>query len=321
MQVDSSLTPEPTTIVRNGRALELAPSTARVFSGGALHISHVHIDDQIDYSQYADRHLLHVTLSGRTSRSSGRVGRGDWIKAPDRPGSISFTPGGKERHGLVGRGRILGLQFQFDDQFVQDACEQRLHSDWRDAFNSDDAKAFAIAEMVAAGVARGSHDRLTRDMLLLALARHVGRAYGKADRRRDDGWLHPAALARVIEQLRADPVRSVPLHEMARSAGLGVSAFVRAFRGSVGCTPAAFALKLRLDNASDILRSTDSSLSEVAALSGFASAAHLVRTFRAHRGITPGRLRREADWEGSNGVSQNPREYRRPNVRDTPEQP
>jgi len=276
----------------------LAPSTASIFSGGALHISQVRIEEEIDYTQYSDRHMLHVTLSGRTSRSTGRVGRGEWIKAPDRRGSISFTPSGRDRHGVAGRGQILGLQLELDEQFVEDACEQRLRSDWGHAFNSTDAKIFAMAEMAATGVVQGTHDRLTLDMLRLALARHVGRTYGKADRRRDDGWLHPAALARVTEQLLADPIRSVPLPEMARCAGLGISAFVRAFRGSVGCTPAAFALKLRLDNASDILRTTDFSLSEVAALSGFASAAHLVRTFRAHRGITPGRSRREADPEG-----------------------
>lgn len=109
-----------------------------------------------------------------------------------------------------------------------------------------------MAEMAATGVAQGTCDRLTLDTLQLPLARHIGRTYGNADRRRDDGRLHPAALARVIEQLLADPIRSVPLPEMARCAGLGVSAFVRAFRGSVGCTPAAFALKLRLNNASDI---------------------------------------------------------------------
>jgi AraC-like DNA-binding protein len=321
LQADSSLSPALTTTVRSGRALELAPSTASIFSGGALHITHVRIEEEIDYSQYSNRHLLHVTLSGRTSRSVGRVGRGEWIKVPDRRGSISFTPGGRERHGLAGRGQILGLQLEFDEQFVQDACEQRLRGNWGEVFNSSDAKIFAIAEMAAMGLAQGTCDRLTLDMLQLALARHIGRTYGKADRRSDDGWLHPAALARVIEQLLADPTRSVSLPEMARSAGLGVSAFVRAFRGSVGSTPAAFALKLRLDHASDILRSTHFSLSEVAALSGFASAAHLVRTFRAHRSITPGRLRREADRDGFDGISQNPREYRRPNVRDTPEQP
>lgn len=96
LQADSSPSPAPTTIVRRGRALELAPSIAGILSGGALHISHLRIEEEIDYSQYSDRHLLHVTLSGRTSRSAGRVGRGDWIKAPDRPGSISF------------RGQILG---------------------------------------------------------------------------------------------------------------------------------------------------------------------------------------------------------------------
>ena len=294
MQDDYSPSPAPTAIIRSGRAQALAPSITSIFSGGALHISRVRIDDEIDYAQYSDRHLLHVTLGGRTSRSVGRVGRSEWIKAPDRRGSISFTPSGKERQGLAGPGQILGLQLEFDEQFVQDACEQRLRSDWGDAFNSVDPKIFAVAEIAATGVAQGTSDRLTLDMLQLVLARHIGRIYGKADRRRDDGWLHPAALARVIEQILADPARSVPLSEMARCAGLGVSAFVRAFRGSVGCTPAAFALKLRLDNAADILRSTDSSLSDVATLSGFASAAHLVRTFRVRRGITPGRLRREA---------------------------
>lgn len=297
MLADFPPSPPLTTIVRSGRALELAPPIASSFSGGALHISDVRIEEEIDYAQYSDRHLLHVTLKGRTARSAGRVGRGEWVKVPDRRGSISFTPGGRDRHGLAGRGQILGLQLEFDAEFVQDACEQRLGADWGDAFNSADAKIFVMAEMAATGAAQGTYDRLRLDMLQLALARHIGRTYGKADRRRDDGWLHPAALARVVEQLLADPLRSVPLHEMARCAGLGVSAFVRAFRGSIGSTPAAFALKLRLDNASDILRSTDFNLREVAALSGFASAAHLVRTFRAHRGITPGRLRREADRE------------------------
>jgi transcriptional regulator GlxA family with amidase domain len=94
---------------------------------------------------------------------------------------------------------------------------------------------------------------------------------------------------------------------MARSAGLGVSAFVRAFRGSTGVTPAAFALKLRLDHAAQMLRSTDLGAREIAALSGFASAAHLVRTFRVHRGITPGRWRREAAQQKRELVSQNPR--------------
>jgi transcriptional regulator GlxA family with amidase domain len=231
-------------------------------------------------------------MGARAYPSIVRARASDWIKPGDRRGSVSFTPGGRERHGSVSRAEISGIQLELDHQFVEDACEQRLHAPWRTTFNSQDVKAFAIAETAAKNVARGAYDRLTLDTLLLALARHVGRAYANADRRRDDGWLHPAALARVIEQVRAECPRSVPLHEMARSAGIGVSAFVRAFRGSTGFTPAAFALKLRMDHASHILRATDLPISEIAAMSGFASASHLIRAFRAHKGVTPGHWRR-----------------------------
>ena len=301
MQTESSRSGGPTTIVRSGSARELAPTIVGRFSGGALNISHVAIDDHIAYAQVSDRHLLHVTLDGRISQPASRSDDREWIRPGDRRGSVSFTPGGQERHGSVGSGRILGLQLELDEQFVEDACEQRLRSGWRQTFNSADAKAFAVAEAAAIHVSQGTRDPLTLDLLLLALARHIGRAYANADRRRDDGWLHPAALARVIEQVRANPAKSISLREMAQSAGIGVSAFVRAFRGSTGVTPAAFALKVRVDHASEILRLTDAGLSEVAAQSGFASAAHLVRTFRSHRGITPGRWR--------SGVQSRPREH------------
>lgn len=299
MQALSPSLPAPAAFVRRGRAMALAPSTERAFAGGALRIAQVRIAEPIAYSQYSERHLLHVTLSGRTAHSAGRIGRGDWIRAPDRRGSISFTPGGRERDGAAGAGEILGLEIELDPEFVAEACEQRLGADWAHAFNAADAKAFAIAELAAAGGAPGQGDRLTLDMLQLALARHVGRSYGGADRRRDDGWLHPAALSRVIERLAAAPAGSVALDEMARIAGLGVSAFVRAFRGSTGTTPAAFARRLRVDRAAELLRTTDLGLGDIAASTGFASAAHLVRTFRGHRGITPGRLRRQAGADGA----------------------
>jgi AraC family transcriptional regulator len=293
--------------VRSGSAREIAEGTSGTFSGGALRLSHVRIDGHIAYAQYSDRHLLHATLGGRALRSVGRVAQDDWTGLPDRRGTISFTPAARERHGTVRRAQILGLQIELDRQLVEDACEQRLGRDWRNVFNSDDAKAFAFAERAGNALVEGESDGLMLDMLMLGLARHLGRTYGHADRRRDDGWLHPAALGRVVDQIRSDPGRPIPLHEMARSAGLGVSAFVRAFRGSTGVTPAAFALKLRLDHAAQMLRSTDLGAREIAALSGFASAAHLVRTFRVHRGITPGRWRREAAQQKRELVSQNPR--------------
>ncbi|MBO9621587.1 MAG: helix-turn-helix transcriptional regulator [Sphingomonas sp.] len=281
----------PTTIVRRGSATELALPTAASLSGGALQVSRIEITQAIEYSQHSERHLLHVTLDGGTGRSACRVGSAGWTGAPDRRGSISFTPNGVERECRAGTGLILGAQFELDEGFVEDACEQALHARWRHGFNVADPKIFAIAEAIAKNVTQGTATHLALDMLQLALARQVAGSFAGAERRRDDGWLHPRALARVIEQLDAEPAQRVTLNVLARTAGLGVSAFVRAFRGTTGETPAAFALRLRLGRAEELVRRTDLGLREIAERTGFASAAHFVRTYRAHRGVTPGQLR------------------------------
>lgn len=289
---ESPLPPAATTIASGG-AGELRPARAVSLPGSVLRLSHVTIADHVTYSQFSERHLLHAVLSASVASSQGWVDGQAYDQASGRRGSISVTPASRERRGSIGKGEILGLEIGFDDRFFEDACEQALRPDWHAAFDAVDDKAFAASRSIATLMLRNADDRTALDLALLALARHLGHRYAGADRRRDDGWLHPAALGRIVERLRENPAQSVPLSDMAREAGLGVSAFVRAFRGSVGETPAAFARKVRVDHASQILRSTDLSVNEVATLSGFASGSHLVRTFRKHRGATPAQWRRE----------------------------
>lgn len=293
MHDDRAHSPAPTTVVSSGGAEELGPAVSCLFRGGSLRVSHVGIADHISYAQHTDQPLLHATLRGGAGRSSGRIGHGDWVDGADRRGSVSVTPGGWGRRATVGAGEIVGAQIGFDAGFVEEACEQSLGAGWRGVFNGRDAKTFALAEGLVAAASGGVRDGLAIDVLALALARRLGRTYAGADRRRDDGWLHPAALARIVAQLRDAPAERPSLDGLARMAGLGVSAFARAFRGATGATPAAFAARVRLDHAADLLRATDLPVGEIAAASGFASASHLVRAFRAQRGVTPGRWRRE----------------------------
>jgi AraC-like DNA-binding protein len=275
------------TIVVGGAAREQERPIEHGFVGGSLRISKVEIDDPISYTQYSARHLLHATLAGRARRADRA---GDRLFR-DLSGAVSVTPGGRERSGRIGSSEILGLEIGFAPWFVEDACEQRLRAAWRCVFDSQDAKAFAIAGHVAGAARR--RDTLACDTFLLALARHVGRDYARALQRPDDGWIHPAALARVIDRLRADPANPARLSDLAREAGLGVSAFLRAFRGSTGKTPATFAMELRVEHAAGLLRTTDLSIGEIAGASGFASASHLIRVFRGRHGHTPARWRRE----------------------------
>lgn len=282
----------PITCVTRGCAIDLAPALVRAFDGGVLRRSRVLIEEVIDYQQFSDRHLLHVTLAAHAIRPPrGYQGR-PIGSLPDRSGTISFTPANLPRRGSVSHVEIQGLEIGLDHGFIEDACEQPLLGDWKLALDTTDRKASALGHLFASTLLRQPFDQLTFDLIANALARHVGRRWANSDRRRDDGWLHPAALSRIVERLRATPNLPVNLIDMAQEAGLGVSAFVRAFRGTTGETPSALARRMRVEHAANLLRSTELSTGEIAAQSGFASASHLVRTFGAVKGVTPGRWRR-----------------------------
>ena len=279
-------------IVTSGGARALGPAIEQASAGGLLRLTRVGIDDHVAYAQCSPRHMLHATLLAESAPSIGRVGGRPWTKRPNRRGAISFTPAQEDRSASVGAGKIIGLEISLDPWFVEDACEQTLSGNWRAVFNISDAKAFAVADALAATASSQQCDPLVRESLLLVLARHVGRVYASADRRRDDGWLHPAALARIVDRIRAAPGDPHSLADMARDAGLGISAFVRPCRGATGRTLGAFVSHLRLQLAAEALRNAELSIAEVASACGFASASHFVRVFRAATGATPGRWRR-----------------------------
>jgi AraC-like DNA-binding protein len=286
------------TIVESGEVAEIeATRTHRFESGSLVRVTNVRIGNRVAYSQFSSHHLLHVTLQGSTVRTSGQVGGADWVHRADRAGAISFTSCGHERRGITRRGDIKGLEVSLPPWFIDEVCEQRITA-WRDRFNAEDAKGWAVAAMIAAQISHSDRDPLTLDHLMVMLARQIGRAYGNAPRRRDDGWLHPAALVRIVEQVRHEPGRSIMIGDMAREAGLGISAFIRAFRGSTGTTPAALVHQIRLNRAAEMLMQTHHPIAEIASLTGFASASHLTRSFRVRRGVTPARWRQQARRAG-----------------------
>jgi len=269
-----------TTSISRGSARPLAPPVQGGFIGGVATIVEVVISDGLLYSQQASTPLFHATLDHHALSARRGAGRAD------RRGEISFTPSEQVRHGALENSRIQGLEIAFDDGFLEEACEQPRGLSWQAVFNGRETKALTLA-LSLAEVCRAGEDRLTGDTLFLALARRLGRVYGGADRRLDDGWLHPKALRRVLDRLRAEP-HQTSLGALAQDAGLSVSAFVRGFRGSVGKTPMAFALDVRLDQAAQALRASEMTIEQIARQTGFASASHLVYAFRGRHGLTPG---------------------------------
>lgn len=79
------------------------------------------------------------------------------------------------------------------------------------------------------------------------------------------------------------------LEKLAGVVDVGVPHFSSLFRRAFGFTPHDWVMQLRLDRASELLRERSHSLTEVAALSGFADQSHLTRRFKQRFGLSPRR--------------------------------
>jgi AraC-like DNA-binding protein len=80
--------------------------------------------------------------------------------------------------------------------------------------------------------------------------------------------------------------------EIADQAGMSREYFSRIFAARMRETPAAFLRRLRLNEASILLRETRLPLGEIAMRSGFYSGTHLMHTFQRVRGTNPSRWRK-----------------------------
>lgn len=104
-----------------------------------------------------------------------------------------------------------------------------------------------------------------------------------------------ARFGDVEEFLRANMHRKVALDEVASVAGLSRFHFIKAFRDESGSTPYQFLLRLRIEEAKRLLRTTKLPLSEISEKVGFGGSSQFVRVFKMAEGTTPGSFRSQAD--------------------------
>jgi transcriptional regulator GlxA family with amidase domain len=101
----------------------------------------------------------------------------------------------------------------------------------------------------------------------------------------------PAWLLPALEVVHARAADAVGLGSIARWAGLHPAYFARAFRAWVGVSVGEYVRRLRVGDAAERLLSTDLTIADIAASTGFADQSHLTRVFRRAMGVTPARYR------------------------------
>lgn len=106
--------------------------------------------------------------------------------------------------------------------------------------------------------------------------------------------LTPRQLKRVTEYILAHLAQPISLELLARQVGYSPYHFAQLFRETTGVTPHQFVLSKRLEQARQLLKTTDLPLSQVALDVGFQSQSHFTHTFKSHLGVTPRQYRRQS---------------------------
>ena len=142
-------------------------------------------------------------------------------------------------------------------------------------------------------------------------ARRMAKSFLMGDR--SDGQLPYAAMVRPrahddpaiadCQQWIADHYAAPnPVSRMVVRAGLPERSFKRRFRRATGFTPVAYVQTLRMEEAKQLLETTDGSTEQVGAAVGYEDPAFFRRLFKRHTGITPARYRQRFQGGGFPGT-------------------
>lgn len=105
------------------------------------------------------------------------------------------------------------------------------------------------------------------------------------------GGLSPIVLKRVVDMIEALCDEKLGLKELSEQAGMSLYHFSRAFKQSTGSSPHSYLKRRRLERASDLLQSSDLSVTQIAVACGFASSSHFSTAFSRELGVSPNSYR------------------------------
>jgi AraC family transcriptional regulator len=153
------------------------------------------------------------------------------------------------------------------------------------------ADALALARCTTAAEAEPALDAVLDRVLALqsgfdaAIARCPGRTYAQ----RRQVFLR---LQRVRNYVATHCHLDLDNDALAAMANYSSWHFIRAFRSAYGETPHAYLVRMRLEHARRLLRTSPLAIAEIALASGFENRCAFSRLFRQHFGTTAGALRR-----------------------------
>jgi AraC-like DNA-binding protein len=122
------------------------------------------------------------------------------------------------------------------------------------------------------------------------------RAYATSSAAPPTGWLAAMSdnhLSKAIQAMHSGFDRSWSVALLAREARMSRSTFALKFRTVLGQTPLEYLTRWRMHKAGDMIRSNNTSFSEVASAIGYGSESSFSRVFKRETGVAPREYRRK----------------------------
>jgi len=120
-----------------------------------------------------------------------------------------------------------------------------------------------------------------------------------------DGGSHSRNVKQRLEEVRTfledNLAGDIDIPGIARANSLSPFYLTRIFKAQYGVPPYRYLIRSRIQHASDLLRDSSLSVTQVCHCSGFNGLSHFIAIFRRHTGMSPSQYRRLVDWEQDAG--------------------
>jgi AraC-like DNA-binding protein len=193
------------------------------------------------------------------------------------PGCAVVERAGEPHEDRFGEAGAVNVVIRIRSPLLEEPLESRV--------TAPTASTAALAEQIHQSFDDPAADELDREhQLLMVLSRCLG---ASPPRRREPAWISEAihlvwelprearSICRVAELLDVSPVR-----------------LARCFRHRYNMSLTAYIRSVRDTLAAQMLYDSSRPLCEIALDLGYSDQAHMTRALRAHRGVTPGEMRR-----------------------------
>jgi AraC family transcriptional regulator len=243
-----------------------------------------------------DHHYIVMHLGGakKVVRSLDGPSRSELVER----GSLTFVPAGTAFRWET-TGPIAFAHLYLRPGQIAEAVERATDRDGRDAALVDgigirDALIESLFRRMLSEIERATDaSPLRLDSALHCLLEQVAARHstGHAGSARGAFVLAPHKLRRTLDYVESNLAAAIGLDALSAIAGTSQSHFCHGFRAAMGISPYRYVLRRRIALAKALLLTSELTLQEVGASSGFASRHQFSLAFKAMEGIGPKRYR------------------------------